>query len=332
MNFNQSIYDFLVEAIRLVVAHNHIASPDGKLYLQLLGLAMGSGFSANYATLWLALIEDDTLRRWHAQVIYAGRYADDAFHILHDLEEGDVRRFCASLYADTPKLAAMEWTIVRGGTGEAVFLDMRIALRDAADSDSVEVWTATHQKPINTYPYLAAMSYHPRSTLTAWIGSEAARYLRLSSTREEYESLLARFRARLLRRGYQADAVDMQLAKHVYSGRDALLDTLEKRGGRCDGHDRYSDDMLPAADNTDDDPERLHIVLQRTAASERAAATVRVLADATLQAVAPQSWARGTRAMTVWQLPTPLGVSLGRKPKADTSSAASAVDIAPRSS
>jgi len=327
----------LVDAIAAIVGSSIMLFQDGYLRRQLRCLAMGSSFAHNYASLWLGRIEKPTLRRLN--LVYRGRFADDANHLARQ-SLGEVKEILLDAYSETPALQIDEWSVIVGGTGEMPFLDVVWSLHDTPEG--VEVRTRTHQKPINTYAYLAPSSYHPASTLVSWIGSEATRYLRLSSTRDAYEQQLALFTSRLQLRGYDADAVRAQLAKHPYDSREALLVTVEARHGGRDGHDRAlaraladADDDVDARDDdaladvddmyevdVDDEPRNIsstHIVLRRHPAAERAAPRIRAIVSNTLATIAPSSHgaSRDTRVTIAWKLPEPLESILSRVPKTE---------------
>ena len=83
--------------------------------------------------------------------------------------------------------------------------------------------TATHQKLLNLYLYIPFKSYHPLATKIAFITTELKRYVRLTSSLEEYILQRNRFYYRLRSRGYPPKFIMNCFGKVRYRDRDAML-------------------------------------------------------------------------------------------------------------
>lgn len=81
----------------------------------------------------------------------------------------------------------------------------------------------THQKALNKYLYIPPASHHPKHVFSSFIRAELLRYVVTNSDHCWYESMVARFRHRLLRRGYDAAFIDAAIASVSYADRPHYL-------------------------------------------------------------------------------------------------------------
>jgi hypothetical protein len=120
------------------------------------------------------------------------------------------------------------WTISRKS---ASFLDLDIHFGDRFNTGRCRLDVRIHQKELNRYLYIPALSFHKKSQHRAWIKAELLRLMRNCSCPYEYKRIRSKFFARLLARGYAAKflAKVFGLQWALHSNRDAYLSTQQKR-------------------------------------------------------------------------------------------------------
>lgn len=79
------------------------------------------------------------------------------------------------------------------------------------------------QKPMNEYLYLPNNSYHTKDMKKGFIRGEAIRYVRNSSKRMHFNTILQQFRHRLMLRGYKVRFINKVLETVKYDDRETFL-------------------------------------------------------------------------------------------------------------
>ena len=190
--FYNNQWDVLIQCVKFVLKCNYFREPTLGLFLQTVGIAMGSNFSPQIANLTVLRYEFDRSRKINPysgslpSPLFFRRYIDDIFEIV-DLSQ----TLPASPYPSNLKLT------YKGPNLEAEFLDLKIII-----TDNKKLIFKTHQKTMNSYQYPHFNSNIPINTKKGFIKGELIRYRRTCSNRKDFEYMKSIFMSRLLNRGY----------------------------------------------------------------------------------------------------------------------------------
>lgn len=205
---------FLVDAVLLVCKFNVITGPNGRLYRQTEGLAMGTSLAAAFASLAIAAREEMFLNLFRQHFLIWLRFADDIYALSNSERTtilDSIKHFCS----DVPKLNEVPWEFVNARK-EAVFLDVRVSLCSSRVAGVNLMVTSLYQKELNRYQYLPYYSCHPIHMIRSWVASETMRYARLCFHRQDFMEIIILFKARLKARGYPPHVIDDEINKVDY--------------------------------------------------------------------------------------------------------------------
>ena len=250
--------DFILDLMELVLRNNYIEF-DGKIYLQIQGVAMGQPLAVTYANLFLASIElpilaiipsimlhDDTSISQPMNFDYYFRFIDDIFARG---TKAALSYFLAQFCKQYPSISLDG--VTTGNSG--IFLDLRITLQPPTDAttpaainlcnmlattmvpasfvpNSVaanEYRIEVYQKSINKYQYIPIFSNHNPSVFPSWVFGELKRYRLYSTDTVDFDSIAVNFQLRLQARGYPRSIFDSAMAK--LPTREELLIALRRK-------------------------------------------------------------------------------------------------------
>ena len=184
----------LIMSLLAFVMRNAYLQFKGQTYHQIDGTAMGTAAAPTYANIIVAQLERVVMRDFIAVLHLYLRFLDDIFaYIKADQAEAFQKRM-NSLH---PKL---KFEFVSHPT-EASFLDLLIFKGPRFASTGV-FDLRTHQKKLNAYLYPPWNSNHTEAMKKAFIQTELMRYIRNTSSAEDYFALKHVFFSRLRDRGY----------------------------------------------------------------------------------------------------------------------------------
>ena len=170
----------------------------GKLFLQILGTAMGKAFAPNLANIYLSKF--DVMANSHPDfnINLYSRFIDDIFFIwLSSLEE--LAEFQNYLNNIIPGIHIT----LQSNPQQIEFLDILIYTVPAKDEPNCKILnTHTFFKKTDTHQLLHFRSYHPKHTKTGILKSQFIRFKRLSSTLEDYNNSCKTLFNVLKHRGY----------------------------------------------------------------------------------------------------------------------------------
>lgn len=173
------------------VLRNNYMEFDNITYLQLTGTAMGTPLAPMYANIVLYHLEQACLALLPIEYM---RYIDDICAVCTNTEQANTIVNTFNNQCPGIKLDAI--TIDTHG----VFLDLTINLNTTNDNTSIT--TSIYQKPINKYLYITPRSHHQRQIFKNFIYEECKRYRLHCSDDTTYYITMAKFAARLIKRGY----------------------------------------------------------------------------------------------------------------------------------
>ena len=213
---------FLVKLMRFI-AESSVFVFDTELFIQLLGVAMGSRSSPTFACLFVGILEFVMLLGWQNKggpmPHLLKRFIDDIFFLWgHGKEE--LKKFIAHLngFHRTIKFEVVEGESYNFETRAINFLDLTIWIDQAG-----YLQTTLYQKPCRVVSYLLPSSSHPGFISKNIPYSLAFRLVRIESTERGLEVNLGILEEELVSRGYRRASVKAALDKARSLSRTAIL-------------------------------------------------------------------------------------------------------------
>ena len=215
---------FLVKLKKLILTRN-ILEFDKKLYLQLIGVAMGAPSAPTYANLCMAIVDiwletcgldEQTMENC---IIFLKRFIDD-FLIFWTGTEQQLRAFMDKINSmhDTLKFTC-SYNLADRSTN---FLDLKITLTD----DGIQ--TDLYRKPTDRVQYLLPSSCHPAHTFKNIPYSLALRLVRIVSDKKILTERFQELSDMLLSRQYNKNIVKAAIEKASKLNRLEVLKKVEK--------------------------------------------------------------------------------------------------------
>jgi hypothetical protein len=216
-------------------------------YYQKQGIGIGSSASGAIANLTLLAGEYAMLERMRTgglRIMLYKRYIDDIYCIAVKREgEGAGGKMMQRLEAELNALDPVGNSVkvegkgvemgraggVEGDRVELEFLDVLVGLERGKNKDGVSLDTRIYRKPSASDLYLLPSSAHPPSTRKGLIKGERVRYLRLSSSKENFDRAWNRFRTALLYRGYPKEEIAKVEKELTWEGRESERQKLRER-------------------------------------------------------------------------------------------------------
>ena len=197
---------FLVRLMKFV-AESSVFVFDSDLFLQLLGVAMGSRSSPTFACLFVGVLEAVMLVTWEVQggllPHLLRRFIDDVFFLWRH-GEAELLKFIHHLNSShrTIKFEVVPGESYNFTTKSINYLDLKVWV----DEDGF-VQTTLYEKPCRVVSYLLPSSSHPGFICRNTPYSLAYRLVRIESTKEGLDRNLAKLQEELVSRGYRPGSV-----------------------------------------------------------------------------------------------------------------------------
>ena len=167
--------DSLTDLLRLVLTKNNFHF-NGKHYLQIKGVSMGSKVSPSLAILYMDDFETKYVYTYHLQPLLYGRYIDDIFMIwTHSLEE--LNKFIKHL---NEPIESIKFSSEISLT-EISFLDIQVGIQDN------KLTTDLYTKPTDSHDYLPYKSAHPQRCKDSIPYSQFLRIRRICSSLDLFD-------------------------------------------------------------------------------------------------------------------------------------------------
>ncbi len=207
-----------------IVLNNNIFKFDNKLYLQINGTAMGTVVAPTYANIFMYILERDLIYQNRDKILYYGRYLDDIIMITKKLTNHSSTKLMNDFNKLDPHIE-FNWTI---SETRCEFLDLVIS-KDKRFNQSNIFDISVHQKELNNYLYIPYNSFHPLHQKSAVIKTELIRYIRNTSSLEEYIRIKNKFFDRLRARGYPKSFLKRFFNIVRYKDRSTYLQTSSSK-------------------------------------------------------------------------------------------------------
>jgi hypothetical protein len=181
--------NFIIDLLHWVLTHNYLHFDD-KTFLQKCGTAMGTPVAVVYSNIVLFYLEQHCL---NLNPQYYRRYIDDLFIICNDKKHASA--IVNNFNQQHPNIQLDPASVTISTCG--VFLDLEISINQESS-----IHFKLFQKPANKYLYIPPSSKHPTVMLKNIITQELCRYRLFCSLYSDFEEFSAKFKQRLLQRGY----------------------------------------------------------------------------------------------------------------------------------
>ena len=218
--------NFLISLLTLVLSCN-LFTFNGKLFLQLFGVAMGTRVAPTFACIFMGWLETLMLGAWKGkQPVLWKRYIDDIFFLWQGSKQ-ELEDFITHMNNVHPtiKFKCAENDHYDFTSKSVNFLDMKIFIDEKGF-----LQTTLYTKPGKLCQYLLPSSHHPSHITKNIPYSLAYRLLRLESVRENFVANLEKLRADLLTRRYPAASISDAFSKVLTLNRSDCLKKVFKHG------------------------------------------------------------------------------------------------------
>eukprot|EP01102_Stenamoeba_stenopodia_P004233 TRINITY_DN1451_c0_g1_i1.p1 TRINITY_DN1451_c0_g1~~TRINITY_DN1451_c0_g1_i1.p1 ORF type:complete len:603 (-),score=78.92 TRINITY_DN1451_c0_g1_i1:111-1919(-) len=202
--------DWISRALAYVLNNNYFEVPNNGFYQQTRGVAMGTNCAPDIANLTVLYYLHVSTPVWIDRCGVVFVYIDDLF--VHTEQFDDVR--WDQVF---PSHLQLNWNQVTDK--QVVYLDLAITRHPL----TAAILYSTYQKEQNAYCYPHANSNIPLSIKVGFIKGECIRYLRTSNQLESYQLQKARFKLRLVARGYDVRFVNWVFKQVCYCDRPLYL-------------------------------------------------------------------------------------------------------------
>lgn len=188
-----SLATLIIDLLRFVLENSYLQHRDN-IYHQIDGTAMGTSLAPSYANIFVYMNERPLVEELSRFLYLYRRFLDD---VLAYLDHSKAEEFMTRMNQLHPKL---KFEFVSHPT-EASFLDLLVHKGTRFQETGV-LDLRVHQKSMNLYLYIPYNSHHTEAAKRSFIQTELMRYIRNSSSVEDYTRLKHIFFARLRDRGY----------------------------------------------------------------------------------------------------------------------------------
>jgi hypothetical protein len=203
-----------ITALLTIVMENNYFQFNGEFYKQKKGTAMGTPAAVIFANIFMFILERKELKRYKNDIVFYKRYLDDIILFVNGNSEA-IKASLQSMQANI-KLEFQE------SDTTATFLDITFFKGPRFNARRI-LDTKVHQKQLNAYLYVPYASSHPDSTKRGYITAELKRYVRNTSSLEDYLETKELLWHRLRARGYPPQFLTRAFSKVRYRTRSKLL-------------------------------------------------------------------------------------------------------------
>ena len=214
----------LVEMLSLILTSN-VCHFNSKYYLQVCGLAMGSKCSCSVSDIAVYPFES-TLINMHSNIMQWLRFRDDVFFIWRG-DHPSLKKFTETANSLHPTLK-FEFEISDTSVN---FLDLTI-YKGPRFLKCGTLDLRVYQKKTDTNMHLEPHSAHPPNVFKSMMMGESQRFIRNSSSEENYIERLSKFKMTLAERGHDPTLINKYCSLANYNCREEYL--KEKKKGNTD--------------------------------------------------------------------------------------------------
>ncbi|XP_041471891.1 uncharacterized protein LOC121421287 [Lytechinus variegatus] len=205
--------DALAHMVEFILTHNHFEY-DNNHYLQKQGTAMGTKMAPAYASIFMAVIEEQFLTNHpHKPTLYA-RYIDDIFMIWEHPDDT-----LAKFHNDFNSCSESIKFTMENSKKEINFLDVSVSI----DHETNTLNTSVYRKPTDSFSYLRFDSFHPKHIKQSIVYSQMLRFRRIISKEDEFDRQALILGRQFIRRGYPPKLISETIRRVKKKSRKDLL-------------------------------------------------------------------------------------------------------------
>ncbi len=211
----------ILALLTFVMHHSYLTFDNGRrVFQQVDGTAMGTPCAPAYANIVVYMLERRSIQRMLAsgRLLFYRRFLDDIIAHARDQSSADELAQCMNTLH--PKIRFEFET----HPTRAHFLDLEVFIGPRFEASGV-FDLRVFQKKMNLYLYIPYTSYHTAAAKRAFILTELQRYIRNSSSWDDYVALKHVFYQRLRDRGYPAQFLEPVFNSVYYEDRAFFLGT-----------------------------------------------------------------------------------------------------------
>ena len=199
----KQIPSIVIKRLILLILESNVFKFSTKLFLQVMGTAMGTPMACNYANLFMNKFETNLLNDYFIKTgkrpLIWFRFIDDIFFIWNDDPSSlnHFIEFCQN-YSKTKRMKSKIKFEVFQSTESVNFLDVTIKITNGTIS------TTVFSKPTDAHIYLNASSCHPEHLIKNIPKSQFLRLRKLCSDTSEYLNQSNKYIKFFIQRGYDS--------------------------------------------------------------------------------------------------------------------------------
>ena len=193
----------IVSLVSFILKNNYFEFND-RYYVQTIGASMGNKCSPELCDIRTFEVINEIINLFaHSnKILFFGRYRDDGFMIFHSSLR-EMEEFFELANAHHP-LLKFTYDI---SDSEMIFLDT-VVYKGLRFRNTGILDIKNYTKPTNTHQYLHRFSMHNPAVFSGFIKGEAIRLHRNNSNTENLKHAICKFKAYLIKRGYDEHEIN----------------------------------------------------------------------------------------------------------------------------
>jgi hypothetical protein len=205
--------------MNIVLKYNFFKDYENNWYHQIKGIAMGTSAAPSLANIYMHKLESKVIERFRIKPLFYKRYIDDLMMFWPAKYESELMNFL-NLFTEFAPSITFSSIVVH--PSEINFLDLVIFKGERFKMKNI-LDIKVHQKELNKYLYIPYESFHSNSLKKGFIKAELIRYIRNSSSLENYLSIRNLFFERLISRGYPIKRLVEWFSQVTFADRSSFL-------------------------------------------------------------------------------------------------------------
>lgn len=215
--YSEASFDKLVDNSTLstllqLILELHNFEFDGRHYVQISGTSMGTRVGPNYANIFMGVLEEEFLNSKSLKPLYYKCFIDDVF-LIWPHGESNLLTFIDAFNSAHPSISFSS----DHSPSTINFLDVNVTVSEG------KLITKLYRKPTDKQQYLNFQSSHVKHCKTGIPYSQAHRFRRICSEKEDFNSNCQQLRSALLKQKYPVEIIDNAIHRAQKLNRSDLL-------------------------------------------------------------------------------------------------------------
>lgn len=189
--------DAVMSALKIVMKNNIFRFGD-LFFRQRTGTAMGAPPAPPWATLYMAVAENEFVQTYSKNLIFYKRFIDDVIGIW--IDDGNSDTWDAFVSDLNDEYFELEWEVSKLSI-QVDYMDLTLGIREG------RITTTLYEKANNLHLYIPPKSCHPPGLLPGMVHGMVYRICKLCGNKDDRKKRIQDFYAHLRRRGYERRAI-----------------------------------------------------------------------------------------------------------------------------